>query len=310
MKHSNLFWGGLFVVLGGLFILKNIGVLYFNWMSIFSLWPMLLVLIGVTMLPIKSGLKTLLTLIVLVITVALIFAKTNHWNFHHDLKWGYHDNWDREYYEDERWEKSENYFYEPYDSNIIEATLNIEAVAGDFRIKKETDYLIEFDQDGNIGPYIFSTNKKSDHQSLSLEIKKKHFRTRGLKNNVEITLNKNPLWNFYVNTGAASVDLDLSRFKTRSIDIDGGASSVDIRLGDKHKKTRVNIDSGVSSIKVFIPKDSGCEIDTDTFLASKRFEGFSKVDKGLYQTENFSEAKNKIYISIDAAITSLEVERY
>jgi len=312
MKHRNLFWGGLLVTLGALFILKNIGVVYFNWMSIFSLWPMILVLVGVTLLPIKDSIKTLLTIVLLIATVAMIFTKTNQWTRNYSFNVDKWDEWDTEIYNDResRNETSEQYFYEPYDTEIKEATLTIDAVAGEFIIRKECDYLMDFQQNGNVGPYIFSTQKNGDHQSLTLDIKKRHFKTRGLDNEVEMQLNPNPIWNFNVNSGAASVDLDLTKFKTGLVDIDGGASAVYIRLGEKYNKTKVYINSGVSSIEIYVPTESGCEIETDTFLASKSFDGFDKIKRGLYKTSNFEESKNKIYISIDAAITSLEVIRF
>lgn len=315
MKHRNLFWGGLLVTLGALFILKNIGVVYFNWMSIFSLWPMILVLVGVTLLPIKNSIKTILTIVLLIVTISLIFSKTNRWTHSYSFKmeqWDNWDEWDNDRYDDDRdrSEKSEQYFYEPYDTDIDEATLTIDAVAGEFYIKGESDHLMEFNQDGNVGPYIYSTNKRDNHQSLTFDIKKSHFNSRGLDNEVELQLNSKPLWNFNINAGAASVDLDLTKFKTATVDIDGGASAVYLRLGDKYKKSRIYINSGVSSIEIYIPEDSGCEIDTDTFLASKSFDNFEKIRRGLYKTSNFEDTKNKIYISIDAAITSLEVVRY
>lgn len=312
MKQSNLFWGGLLVTLGALFILKNIGIVYFNWMSIFSLWPMLLILLGVTLLPIKNSIKTVLTLVLLLATVAMIFTKTNQWTHNYSFKVDQWDDWETEVYSEREnnYETSDQYFYEPYDSEIKEATINIDAVAGEFLIRNDCEYLMDFQQDGNVGPYTFSTNKNGDHQTLTLDIKKRHYRTRGLDNEVEIQLNPNPIWNFNVNSGAASVDLDLTKFKTALVDIDGGASAVYLRIGDKHDKTKVYINSGVSSIEIYIPEESACEINTDTFLASRSFDNFEKIRRGLYKTSNFEESKNKIYITIDAALTSLEVVRY
>ena len=311
MKHSNLFWGGLLVTLGALFILKNIGLVYFNWMSIFSLWPMILVLVGVTLLPIKNSIKTLLTLAILAATITLIFTKTNNWNRSYDLRFDRWDNWKSEIYiDDDEVERSEHNFHEPFDIKIKEATLSIDAVAGEFFISDECNHLMEFKQYGNVGPYIYSTHINDNYQTLNFEIKKKHFRPKGLSNDVEIKLNQNPIWSFNISTGAASIDLDLTNFKTKLIEIDGGASSVYLRLGDKYKKTKIYIDSGVSSIEIYVPEESACEIDTDTFLASKSFDDFDKIKRGLYQTPNFDSSENKIYISIDAAITSLEVVRY
>ena len=46
-----------------------------------------------------------------------------------------------------------------------------------------------------------------------------------------IKLNPKPDWDIKVDVGAADVELDLSLFKIRKLDIDGGASSIDLRLG-------------------------------------------------------------------------------
>lgn len=315
MKHRNLFMGGLLVILGALFILKNIGVVYFNWMSIFSLWPMIFILLGVSILPIKDSIKSITTVILLFVTVAMIFSKTNQWTHNYSFNWNQWeewDEWDTERYSEResRYETSEQYFYEPYDTEIKEATLTIDAVAGEFIVKRKSNYLMEFNQDGNVGPYIYSTTKTDDHQSLTFDIKNRHFKTRRLNNEVEIQLNPKPIWNININAGAASVELDLTRFKMKTVDIDGGASAVYLRLGNTYKKTKIYINAGVSSIEIYIPEDVGCEIDTDTFLASRRFDDFEKIRRGLYKTSNFEESNNKIYISINAAITSLEVVRY
>jgi hypothetical protein len=45
-------------------------------------------------------------------------------------------------------------------------------------------------------------------------------------------------------------------------------------------------------------------------LSGKTIKGFEKVDHGHYRTENFDQAKNKIYISVDAAISSYTITRY
>ncbi len=314
MKQKNLFWGGILVTLGVLFILKNLEIVYFNWWSILSLWPVLLVLLGVIMLPIKNSIKTFLTIIILGTTIALIFTRTDYYDRNYRWYWHYGDRWDEwdsndKDYNDE--EQNDNYFYEPFEAGIKEATLNIDAASGEFIIEDASTHLLEFDQKGNVGPYIFSTNKNGNHQNLTINIeKRRYFKRKKLRNSVKLKLNEEPVWNFNVNTGAASIDLDLTRFKTKTIDIDDGASEVNIKLGSKYNRTSVNIDSGVSSIEIRVPKESGCEIDTDTFLSSKSFKGFSKVRGGLYQTENFGSAENKIYINIDVAISSLEVIRY
>jgi len=92
--------------------------------------------------------------------------------------------------------------------------------------------------------------------------------------------------------------------------LDIGAASLGLRLGNKYPETMVGIDAGASSIKILVPDSSGCEIRSDASLSSKHFERFKRIHSDLYRTENFETAKNKIFIRLDADVSSINVERY
>ena len=271
MKNSNLFWGGILVALGVLFILNNFDFLNFNWWSIFRLWPMLLVLLGVTLLPIKNSIKLVLTFVVLAATVIILLTNTT---FSQGRSYRY--NWDfgNRYDYENNYQRGNLHYYEPFTSDVTEATLKIEAVAGEFIIRGTTDNLFDFRQDGNIGPYVFSTNKKGNHQYLDFSLENSNIRMRRLINDVDIQLNREPVWNIDLGSGAAKIDLDLSKYKTRNIEIEGGASSTHLKLGDLYQRTDVKIQSGASSINIAIPEDAGCELTTQTVLSSKKLFRF------------------------------------
>ncbi len=306
MKSGNLFWGVILVVIGVLFVLKNFGFIYFDWCSIFSLWPLLLVLFGIAILPIKNIFKIILSFIALIVGI-IIFS----FSYSCDNNFSITYNNDRFYYnDDDEYTIDEQVFTEPYNSNIEYAELHFDAIAGEFRIKNTTNDLLYFNKEGSIGPYSLISKDLGNKQSIQIKPKKSHYRLKKWKNDVYIKLNEKPIWDFDLDIGAAKVDLDLSKFKTRKINIDGGASSVEIKLGDKHNKTKLNIDSGVSSIYIKVPEGSGCEIFTSTVLSAKNLYGFDKYEKHTYRSPNFSTSENKIYINIDAAISSLNIRRY
>jgi LiaI-LiaF-like transmembrane region len=50
MKTSNIFWGTLFIALGLLFLLINFSALNLDWENIWQLWPIIIVLLGISML--------------------------------------------------------------------------------------------------------------------------------------------------------------------------------------------------------------------------------------------------------------------
>ena len=123
-------------------------------------------------------------------------------------------------------------------------------------------------------------------------------------------LNTLPVWDLELNVGAAEVNFDLSRFKTRKVNLQGGASDIEVTLGDLYPESNVNIEAGAASITVRIPNEAGCDITNNTFLASKNFEGFTKTSNHHYQTEGYANAKSKIHINMEAGMASINVERY
>lgn len=74
MKTKNIIWGLVLVLIGGLFILKNLDIIYFSWHGIWRLWPVVLVLIGIAILPIKSGIKIALTVVTLIVATAILIS--------------------------------------------------------------------------------------------------------------------------------------------------------------------------------------------------------------------------------------------
>ncbi len=127
---------------------------------------------------------------------------------------------------------------------------------------------------------------------------------------MSLNLNTEPIWDINLDVGAASLEFDLSDFKVRNLDLDGGAASLEIILGENYNETNVNIDAGASSIKISVPENSGCDLHISSVLSGKSINGFEKLEHGHYRTDNFTEAENKIYIEVDAAVSSYEIDRY
>ena len=307
MKTKNIIWGLVLVIIGVLFILKNLDIIYFSWYSIWKLWPMALVLIGVTILPVKDSIKIILTVIVLLAAAFFIISYPNyhHWND----RWSF--NFPRERIESEEpGEEIDQRIFESFDDNVTEAYLVFDAAAGNFKIEESTDELFEFYREGNLGRYNYSIKDLGDKREIRIELEEGRIIRGDLRNKVAIKLNPNPAWELKVDVGAASIDLDLTSFKISKLDIDGGASSINIRLGNLQSESKIKINSGASSINIKVPEEFACEVNTSTVLSSKDLPGFNKVGSGTYVTPDFSEKTKNILIEVEAAVSSLNVERY
>ncbi|MFC2101237.1 LiaI-LiaF-like domain-containing protein [Bacteroidota bacterium] len=299
MNYKRVFWGLLLIIIGVLFVLNNINLIDVNWSDIFSLWPLLLVFWGISIIPVKDYVKIILTVLVLVIGL-IIINKHEERNYFHFEK-----HWDEEY---DDWESKELNI--PYDSDLAYARLNFDAAAGEYRIQGETDNLIDFKRRGYNSDYKLLREDKDSIIIINLELDNKIFHGRRKGSKVEMKLNTTPIWEFDFNAGAASIDMDLRKYKTREINVDGGASSIELILGDEYPMTDVSIDAGAASIEIKIPETSSCELSTSTVLSSKEIKEFEKIEGGLYRTPDFSEDDNLIYISVDAAVSSLKITRY
>jgi len=313
MKYRHLFWGILLIAIGLLFVLNNLGVLSFSWYGIWRLWPLILIFWGISVLPIKDGIKFVALIAVIALTFLSInrLPETSPWylRFHH------HNGDNFEFWDDEEdTGKTSNYkdqnFTVPFDSVATKGILNLEAAAGNFEVSGTAKDFLDFNKTGEVGNYEMSTTDITNGKSITLKMESGKVHGSFRKNKVEIKLNPKPSWNMKLDIGAADLDLDLTEYKIDTVKVDAGASSMTIRIGDKNPRTDVEFDAGASSIDVQVPEKSGCQISSESFLVSKNFKGFEKKGDHIYQTSNFNSANAKIYITVKTAVSSINVKRY
>jgi hypothetical protein len=304
MKSRNIFWGVVLVLIGTLFFLRNFDILYFSWRDIFHLWPLILVLIGIAILPIKTTIKLLLSAVAIIFTIVMINASPGYW---HSDSWF---RWDREM--DRRIDRksSTQQFNEPFNKTTETASLEFEAVAGSFKIGGTTSDLFDFEREGNIGPYESELEVSGSKVKVKIGLEGSRIRSGNIRNKVKFSLNSNPVWDLDLDIGAAEVELDLRDYLVREVKIDGGAAAIKLILGDRSDNTNLRISTGASSVTIRIPENVACEIDTDTILSSKDLDGFNKVADGMYVSENFADCEKNVSIEIDSALSSLKVIRY
>jgi hypothetical protein len=305
MKNKDIFWGVVLMVIGGLIALRNFDIFYFSWRSLFSLWPFLLIFWGIAILPLKHSVKLSLSLVTVVIAIIMLInspVRNNHWRF-----WNF-DNYTEEYDEQDD-EFNEQQFSDDFTPDIKKAKLKLEAAAGKFRINGSTSKLFDFENKGS-GIYEATTDKIDGIPTIKIENTNTHLHSGDNSNDSWLALNTEPVWLIDIDAGAASLDIDLSDHKVEKIDIDGGAAGIKLRLGNTIKNATVTINAGASGIKIKIPEEAACEIRATTVLSSLDLNEFEKIDKNLYQTSNFSDTTNQIFINIDAAVSGLKVIRY
>jgi hypothetical protein len=302
MKIGGIFWGTFLLGTGALFLLKNFGVPAFGGAELFKYWPLALILFGAAFLMENRLLKGLFT--GGSAALVAVIAWTTVWQIPSMIE-----------------TKVENLtgtatvvthqtLSEAYDSSIARARLDFDGGIGELKLGGTTDNAIDLEAETNIGDYRLKRKRKNDVEIFTVKLSKQKFFSLGnVENTVRVKLNPLPLWDVNCDIGAASADLDFSAYKLEKLSIDAGAASIDLKLGDLATETRVRLRAGAASVDIKIPKSVGCEVLSDAAIASEDFNGFQKSGKRYY-TDNFQTSAKKIYIDVDAGVSSINITRY
>ncbi len=299
MNYKRAFWGILLVALGVLFLLDNFNWIDADWDDIFTLWPLIFVFWGISLLPVKGFIKLILTLGSLAIGIYLVST------FQHRSFIYYHN----ESRSEIEWNKSEP-FSLLKDSTIKYAELNFDVAAGTFILEGGADELLDFTKWGRSIDYELLQEKNDTAIKLMLDLKNESHRYRSELSRVKMKLSEEIIWDVNFDAGAADVNMEMEDVAVRNINVDGGASSIYFKLGDKYPRSELKIDAGAASIEILVPEDAYCEIHSDAVLASKDFEDFIRIERGLYKTDNEADADQIIIIDVDVAVSSIRIKRY
>jgi hypothetical protein len=316
------------VLIGAAILLSNFGYLHFHWYNIFHLWPIFLVIAGVNLVFAnnKSLWAGAIKIAVIVIGLGFLFfgnfgERYNFWPRHN---FSYHsddddfgniesddNNDDSDSSETDSKMNGSGTFNAPLTTGTRLARLNITGGGTSYKISDTTNQLFTASTRDDDSRYSFSTSKEDSIYVVNFKMKDhKGFNFDSDKNEAEMRLNPAPIWDISVETGAASIDFDLSKFKVRDLKLHGGAAAFNIKLGAPQLLTNVDISTGVSGVEINIPENAACSIETASGLSDNHFEGFNKTRDNNFETPGFSTARNKIHIRISGGLSDFKVSRY
>lgn len=317
MKLNRVMWGVILLFIGIVILLGNFNVIQFYWRNVWSFWPVFLVISGVNILfnKNKSQIGNMIIIGVLVIMLAVIFYKGQQPPA--NKSWigdGFTRSLDMDIDEEREGAAQKLSFSEPFiaGDSLKKTVLNISGGGTSFKLDGETDSLITADVERRNGNFILQKESSDSVNTLTFKMKDKSgsWSLGDGGNDVSLKLNKRPEWNLNMNMGAGEVDLDLEEYKVRSFRFDGGAASVNIKVGGLLPITDVTVKTGVADVKINIPEGSGCKIRTKTGLSAKDFPDFIKIDNGNYETANYKGSAKKVFINLDGGLSNFEVNRY
>jgi hypothetical protein len=111
-----------------------------------------------------------------------------------------------------------------------------------------------------------------------------------------------------VNSGAASLDLDLRSLRLTSLKLDCGAGRVRVAFPEAAGRTTASLSVGLGEVTLEIPEEVGARIRVEKALVAVRVDNprFDSVPGG-FQSDNYDLAPNTLELEIDAAIGSVVI---
>jgi hypothetical protein len=302
MNYKKVVWGAILIISGLIILLSNLGLIQITWRSFFAIWPIIFVFIGISLLPVKEYIK--IALAIATIAAGVVIMMTYQGKFVPDS-----DALEKERQEIRSHEGLDG-MEEPFDSTIIQATLDLEASAGTFLLGGNTGKLFSYKNLGEHSAFTVLTHKNDSHAVVDVKLESDKLIESG-KNKAAIELNPSIVWNIGFDAGAASVEADFSNLRIKNLHLDGGACSATLKFGMQEAVANISIDAAASSITIYVPREVSCEVHNETILTDNGYEGFTRIKRGHWKSENYTENAAKIIrIEIEAAVASVNVIRY
>lgn len=330
-NRSNVFFGGLLIAVGFLFLAFNYDFLTFSFREVARFWPVLILAGGVAIIlhPQKIFFNTLTALcLAFSIPLAIYSSAANGVD---RIKYKVEDNFnfdsddsDRDYNQEDSEGLSYNgkvieqdYFVD-FGKPVERAKLDFGGGAAEFVLKGNSNKLFEAKTLLTHGSYKLKEGVSGNTHEIDFDMRSNSKKTSrfsidddfDLENRVELKLSTKPIWDINLGIGAGDLKFDFSDYKVENLEIETGAASVDVTLSDLLEKTDVEVSSGVAKVVLRIPENVGCRVRMDGALNSKDFEGFDKVSSGKWETGNFDTASKRINIDMNSGLSSIRIERY
>lgn len=306
-KISTIRWGVILLGIGLYFLAINFDYINYSvWLELISLWPILLIAIGLEFIFSKTKYYWLGILSPLLIAFTFTYAAFSDGRSCDNYNWSA-----------KRSYRIEEFTYElSQDSTINNLKLYMDFGVGEMWVGPVSDklFLGEFEYSYKKPRCSFKSSGANGEIRINTLARKNYniFHRKKISNDANIFIADYIPLRLDFNIGAASVNLDLSDLIIKKLNLDTGAAKIDLKLGCQSKDDiSVDINAGASQITIGIPREMGLVIDSDAALSSTNFKklGLEKHN-GAYRSNNYDSSDCRASITIDSGVSSIRVEYY
>ncbi|PKQ16858.1 MAG: hypothetical protein CVT67_03605 [Actinobacteria bacterium HGW-Actinobacteria-7] len=302
------FFDGLVTVTVGLIFLGNTTgyVSWGVWWQILQLWPVLLISAGFGILGKATGQEWLRVMGTVAVLFAFAYAVTTASTGSAVRFLGTPG--------------GQPFAFQEPSGGVQRADLKLSAGVGEVTIGPGSD-LISIEGESPFSAPRFASTVSGSSATMDFDLTSgKNFTVYpgGTSARVDAKLSRAVAWNIEVDSGVSSLNADLSTLRVESLKLKTGVSSNRVVLGEVPvgvAEATMNIDTGVSSVKVLVPYESQVRIESSSGLTGHDIaSGLESQGGGVWQTPGYDQAvhaRSGVWIiSVKSGVGSVTVDTY
>lgn len=280
--YKKIFWSVLLILLGVLLILRNFGIIYFDFHDFIQLWPFAIIIIGISILPVADWIKASVSVAAIIIALAIFtgfgfdFGRRDvirNRRYNNSQDWRYHDKKEKK----NNPKSSEDYTYSEIitdDDDTISIDIEIDSLS--FNINKNYEPVIiePKDKNSNTLSLCEEYQKKIKFAEYEMELAAGKFLIGpGKDNNLSCFHNHSNILSYSLSSTeykdktslnlelldnsvnnierSAPYEISLHSAPIWDLEIEAGASSITLD-GSKLKIRDMNITGGAASMDITI----------------------------------------------------------
>lgn len=290
---GKLFWGLLFVVIGGLLLLDNFNVIEVDLGQVWRLWPLLIVFGGVSLLSVRGALWRLVAIVLTVLAlVAVVVVATGG--------------------------------YTVPTGNARETSVSVEQAAQTNRLQtaiksgagkitvtaNDTEALVAARLQSDVATLSQTSRQRDGVQIVDIATEfRDGWQIGSIRNDLEVSLSERVPLQLSLDAGASEVDLDLQAAILEALTLKLGASSAAIQLGDKAELSRLTIEAGASAITLEVPQGVGVRVKKEAGLASVELPGLQDKGNSVFESDGYERSVKKIDLTLKIGAGSFTLRR-
>lgn len=129
-----------------------------------------------------------------------------------------------------------------------------------------------------------------------------------LTNKWKLAFNREIPLNLQIESGIGETDIILDSLNLNNFKLESGLGETKVKIGHLYSKDcKIRIDGGIGQIEVDLPDHVGIRLKVEKGIGEIKVNGLNKVDKDLYENEEWDKNHNRIELEIKIGVGLIKV---